>query len=122
MLFAQIEDLEGINQAQAIAAVDGVDVLFVGPADLKMALEASDAEEKPTYGDALQRVSDAANAHGKRSGILVRDQGSLPQLLACGYTVWPLTQISQFCAPGTNGRFQHFSRFPSGEQNRVQYN
>lgn len=86
LLFTQIEDLEGVNQAQAIAAVDGVDVLFVGPADLKMALEASDAEEKPTYGDALQRVSDAANAYGKRSGILVRDQGSLPQLLACGYT------------------------------------
>ena len=33
LLFAQIESLEALNNVEAIAAVDGVDVLFVGPAD-----------------------------------------------------------------------------------------
>lgn len=86
LFFAQIEDMAGVEQVEAIAAVNGVDVLFVGPADLKLSLETADAEEKMTYEAAMQRIKAAANANKKRAGILTRDHHSVLQLFESGFS------------------------------------
>jgi len=86
LLFAQIEDLAGVNQSEAIATVNGVDVLFVGPADLKLALANETVPEKPTFDDALHRVAAAAAKHGKRAGILLRDHLQVDTLRTLGYS------------------------------------
>lgn len=51
LLLAQIECLEGVRNAEAIAGVPGVDVLFVGPADLQLSLSIS--KGAPGYDEAL---------------------------------------------------------------------
>jgi 2-dehydro-3-deoxyglucarate aldolase/4-hydroxy-2-oxoheptanedioate aldolase len=81
---AQIESLEGVEQAKAIAAVPGVDVLFVGPADLRFDLNARQATR--SYEDCLAVVIDAAREAGKAAGILVRDVKDLPGLRQQGFT------------------------------------
>ncbi len=86
LFFAQIEDLKGVEHAEAIAAVDGVDVLFVGPADLKLGLSTIDSKNKPTYEQALKRVVNAAKNHGKRPGILVRDHQDISVLRESGFS------------------------------------
>ncbi|WP_353130274.1 HpcH/HpaI aldolase family protein [Parapedobacter pyrenivorans] len=86
LFFAQIEDLSGIDNIDAIAAVDGVDVLFVGPADLKLALAAAVKPNKPTFEDALQQVAAAATKQGKQAGILLRDHAQLPVMRSLGYS------------------------------------
>ena len=87
IFMAQIEDAEGVRNAKEIAAVDGVDVLFVGPADLKLALRHQPTEnEALTYEDALTTVSESAKAHGKKSGILMRSIGDFEQLKKSGYS------------------------------------
>jgi 2-keto-3-deoxy-L-rhamnonate aldolase RhmA len=85
-LFAQIEDADGVFAAEAIAAVDGVDVLFVGPADLKLALATAAAPQQFTFEDALRQVADAAAAHGKQAGILLRDHTQIQPMKSLGYT------------------------------------
>ena len=85
LILAQIESAEAVGNVQAIAAVDGIDVLFVGPADLAFDLKAS--ASSLTYAGSLQTVADAARAAGKQAGILTRDDKDLPVLLAQGYTV-----------------------------------
>ena len=52
----------------AIAAVEGIDVVFIGPADLTHRLE-TDPNVNWTLDDAISRVSDAAERHGKSWGI-----------------------------------------------------
>lgn len=84
LLFAQIETLAGVEQVEAIAKVPGVDVLFVGPADLKLSLAAH--QSNITYEDALVRVITAANAAGIHTGILARERNDVPKLLAMGFT------------------------------------
>ncbi|MFH1498699.1 MAG: aldolase/citrate lyase family protein [Verrucomicrobiota bacterium] len=84
MLFAQIESVKGIANVDAIAGVDGVEVLFVGPADLKLSL--STAPAAPSYLDALDSVIRAAKAHAVRAGILVRDRGDTETLVKQGFT------------------------------------
>ncbi|MDP6124151.1 MAG: aldolase/citrate lyase family protein [Candidatus Latescibacteria bacterium] len=66
-LVCQIETPEAVENAEAIAAIDGVDLLFVGPADLSLRLEHS--ETGATLDDAIETVRAAAAKHGKRWGI-----------------------------------------------------
>jgi 2-keto-3-deoxy-L-rhamnonate aldolase RhmA len=70
---AQIETQEALDQAEEIAAVPGIDVLFVGPADLGARL-------KPgiTLDQAIGRTAAAAARHGKTWGI----PAGTPELLA----------------------------------------
>src|SRR5690606_29206354 len=72
LLFAQIEDVEGVHNANEIAAVAEVDVLFVGPADLKLALKHNAAADL-SFETSLEMVAAAAAANNKKAGILVRD-------------------------------------------------
>ena len=84
MLIAQIETLDAVDEAAVIAAVDGIDVLFVGPADLQHDL----AVRQPAAGfeDCLDRVVAAARAAGKAAGILVREPGDLPRRAEQGFS------------------------------------
>jgi len=64
VVIAQIEEPEGVEAAVDIAAVDGVDALFLGPADLSVAYgyEHQTSEELMS---ALERVGQACKAAGK---------------------------------------------------------
>ena len=81
----QIESVGALHEADEIAAIDGVDVLFVGPADLTHSLGLPGRFDDETYLAALRTVVDACAAHGKAAGILVYDLGVVPGLLELGY-------------------------------------
>ncbi len=82
----QIETVEAINNIDAIAAVDGADVLFVGPTDLSYNMGIRDQLESAQFKDALKKVSDAARKHGKAAGILVHAPQLVPMVRELGYT------------------------------------
>jgi 4-hydroxy-2-oxoheptanedioate aldolase len=69
----QIESAAAAGQADQIAAIDGVDVLFVGPQDLSHNLGVPGDLQAPAYLAAVERVRAAAARHGKACGLLVRD-------------------------------------------------
>jgi 2-dehydro-3-deoxyglucarate aldolase/4-hydroxy-2-oxoheptanedioate aldolase len=81
----QIESAGALAEADAIAAIDGVDVLFVGPADLTHSLGIPGQFGSNGYKDALETVAAACRAHGKSPGILVYDTAVVPGLLEIGY-------------------------------------
>ena len=72
-LSIQIETPEAVELADQIAAVDGVDWLFVGPADLSVTLGVPGEFLHPKCVDALKRVDAAVKKAGKSWGILSRD-------------------------------------------------
>jgi 2-keto-3-deoxy-L-rhamnonate aldolase RhmA len=82
----QIETSEAVNRIDEIAAVDGADVLFVGPTDLSYNMGIRDQLESAQFTDALRRVSDAAKKHGKAAGILVHNNALVPKVRDLGYT------------------------------------
>ncbi|MDF9796955.1 4-hydroxy-2-oxoheptanedioate aldolase [Catalinimonas alkaloidigena] len=67
----QIETLEALNHLDAIAALAGLDVLFIGPADLSMALGIFGQLDHPTFKDALKAIVNAAQKAKKATGILL---------------------------------------------------
>jgi 4-hydroxy-2-oxoheptanedioate aldolase len=81
----QIESAGAVDEVDQIASIDGVDVLFVGPADLSHSLGVPGQFESKPYVGAIERVLDACRAHGKSPGILVYDTAVVPHLLELGF-------------------------------------
>jgi 2-keto-3-deoxy-L-rhamnonate aldolase RhmA len=89
LLLVQIETAAALAALDDIAAVPGVDVLFVGPSDLATSLgiwPAGMAEMPPAYAEAIARVPRVAREHGKHAGILVYDNEIAKRCIELGYT------------------------------------
>ncbi len=96
----QIESTGGLADADMIAAIDGVDVLFVGPADLSHSLRIPGQFQHADYLAALERVVAACRAHGKAAGILVYDTSVVPRHLELGFTFVGIGADAAFVAEG----------------------
>ena len=96
----QIESVGGLRDADEIAAIDGVDVLFVGPADLSHSLGIPGQVQHADYLAALDRVVAACRAHGKAAGILVYDTAVVPRHLELGFTFVGIGADAAFVAEG----------------------
>ena len=88
----QIETRGAVEQAREIAAVDGVDVLFVGPSDLGAALGTTDLP--------LEDVIAAAHGGGKVAGILARSREDADRFIAQGFRFVGVGSDSLFLAQG----------------------
>lgn len=89
LVVVQIETAEAVDAAEAIAAVDGVDVLFVGPLDLSVNLGCPGDFSPPHFVAALERVIQATEKHGKAAGILSRPE-FVQQHIALGFRLLAL--------------------------------
>jgi len=71
LLGVMIEDVEGVENVEDIAAVEGIDLLFVGPGDLSHSYgmeRAGAAVTQPQVVEAFDRVGEACRQHGKVMG------------------------------------------------------
>jgi 4-hydroxy-2-oxoheptanedioate aldolase len=65
----QVETAEGLANADAIAATDGVDIVFVGPGDLSVSIDAMGPAGAERLARATETIIGAALAHGRTAGI-----------------------------------------------------
>jgi 2-keto-3-deoxy-L-rhamnonate aldolase RhmA len=70
-LFCQIETAEGAENADEIAAVDGIDCLWIGHFDLSVSLGIPGQFDHPKFLKAVERTIAAARKHKKALGRLV---------------------------------------------------
>jgi len=92
----QIETKSSINHIDDIAAIDGVDVLFVGPNDLSLALGVFGQLDHPLYQQAIKEVARAAKKYNKAAGVLLMDGKEYEMYFQLGY---------RFLACGADGSF-----------------
>lgn len=69
-LIVQIESRLGAENAAAIAAIEGVDAIFIGPADLSTNMGFAGDASQPEVQTAIKSTIDTVLAHGKACGIL----------------------------------------------------
>jgi 4-hydroxy-2-oxoheptanedioate aldolase len=80
----QIEDPEPLEDLEAIASLEGVDMLFFGPGDFSQAIGAPGRMDHPLIRETRERIARVCAEHGKLAGT-VGDPASLPELTAMGY-------------------------------------
>jgi 4-hydroxy-2-oxoheptanedioate aldolase len=98
-IVVQIEDREAVEDVDAIAATPGIDILFVGPADLSQSYGIPLQTGHAIMQDAIARVAAAAARHGKWWGIPVgtAEQGQRyydmgARFISCGAAIVILQQ------------------------------
>ncbi len=110
LVVAQIESPHGVAAARAIASVDGVDVLFVGPSDLSHALGCFGRLDDPAYAGALRAVVDACDAQGKAAGVLAASPEDAERYLAEGYRFVGVSGDGGFLARGAGAAASELRR------------
>lgn len=80
----QIEDREAVEDIEAIAAVPGVDVLFVGPADISQSYGVRLQTEHKSVQEAIHRVTEAAKANGVAWGLPAAPPDAFEKYLRMG--------------------------------------
>lgn len=82
---AQIEDVEALDHLEDIAKTPGVDVLFVGPADLSQSMGCPGETTRDEIVEVLRRVAAACKKYGKYAGAPSTSLERTERLLDMGY-------------------------------------
>ena len=108
-LLVQIESIRGLDNAAAIAAVDGVDGVFVGPSDLAAALGHLGETGHADVTAAVERAGREIMAAGKPAGILIPDEKLAHHYLALGFTFVAVGVDTMLLARATSDLRQRFA-------------
>lgn len=69
LLAIQVETAEGLGNIEAIAAVDGIDLIFIGPGDLSVSIDAMGPANQKKLEAAIEAIAAAAVSAGRTVGI-----------------------------------------------------
>ena len=88
MVIPQIETLEGLNAVEAIAAVPGVDALWLGHFDLTNFMGLPGQFQHPDYVAGVKRIAAACASHGKTAAFLATDNQSASEYMGHGFRLF----------------------------------
>jgi len=86
-LWCQIEDAAALPHLDAIAAIEDIDCLFLGRADLALSLGV-DSQNDPKVIDAVRATAEAGARHSRAVGIYIGSPSEIADLAALGITVF----------------------------------
>lgn len=98
-VIAQIEDAEALDEIDAIAAVAGIDALFVGRIDLTISLGCTSPDD-PRVVAAVERIVDACRRAGRASGMFLGRASDVPGWRAKGASLFLLGSDHGFIRAG----------------------
>jgi 2-keto-3-deoxy-L-rhamnonate aldolase RhmA len=113
LTIVMLESPEAVANADAIAAVSGVDVLFIGTSDLTAELGISGQMGHPKVIDAYQAVGDACRRHGKFLGMGgVYDEENASRYVAMGARFLLTGSDHSYVVTGAGQRVSFFNGLP----------
>jgi 2-keto-3-deoxy-L-rhamnonate aldolase RhmA len=99
VVIAQIEDVEALDEIEAIARVEGIDALFIGRADLTVALGAESPDDAIVV-DAVRKICRAAAAANRPVGMFLARPSDVPQWRDEGASLFLLSSDQEFLLKG----------------------
>ncbi|WP_105384464.1 HpcH/HpaI aldolase family protein [Neorhizobium alkalisoli] len=96
VLAIQIETAEGLANVDDIVAVDGVDVIFVGPGDLSVSIDALGPAGAEKLDAAITKIASAARKAGKAVGIFRPSADDVQKWSEAGITFVMLASDTMF--------------------------
>lgn len=96
VLAVQIESAQGLANIDEIAAVEGIDTLYIGPGDLALSLGAMGPAGRPVLERAIATIVASCKRHGRPVGTFCMTPDHLAQSIAQGMTFVTLGSDSVF--------------------------
>ena len=84
-LIVQAEHIDAVGNIDAIAAVDGIDAVFIGPYDLSASMGKTGQVDDPEVVGAIERVREACRQNGVALGYFGVDAASVEPYIERGY-------------------------------------
>jgi 2-keto-3-deoxy-L-rhamnonate aldolase RhmA len=106
-VIAQIEDREALDELDAIAAVEGIDALFVGRMDLTVSMGAQTPDDASVV-DAVRAVVNSARRHGVAVGMFTATVEQARQWSAEGVSLFLLASDQQWVLQGAHALVANF--------------
>jgi len=121
LVIVQIETKEGVENAEAIAAVPGVGGLFFGGDDMRLSLglPLDTPLSHPILTEMVHRISGAAQAHSKLAGAVAPNAICLEQLLLAGYTLIAAASDVRSIKLGSTATAKDYRRYYSQYQEKT---
>lgn len=101
VVIGQIEDIEALDNLDAILDVDGIDCYFIGRSDLTLSMGHTDRDH-PDVIAAVEDITRRAVAKGRRVGTFTANLDELPKWRDMGMTLFMLGSEQGFMINGTN--------------------
>jgi 2-keto-3-deoxy-L-rhamnonate aldolase RhmA len=99
-VIVQIEDIAALDNVADIAAVDGVDCLFIGRVDLAVAMQKSIFDSEVM--DAVKSICDEARTASTAVGMFAPNTEELPAWLEAGASLFLLSSDQSLLLTGAN--------------------
>jgi len=99
VVVVQIEEPEGVEASNAIAAIEGVDALFAGPADLAVCYGTTDQTSASVRG-AMRDTGASAKAHGKSYMTFAANAAPTEELHGLGVNMFCIASEHAFMLQG----------------------
>lgn len=120
LAFAMIETAEAMQNLESIAATPGLDGLYVGPADLSLAigqgrLTPGFDREEPEMIEALQRIVRACKANGLHSGLHCGTADYAAKAIGWGFDMTTVSGDSRLLAASAGASVARFRELVSAE-------
>jgi 2-dehydro-3-deoxyglucarate aldolase/4-hydroxy-2-oxoheptanedioate aldolase len=107
----QIETLQAVEECEAIAAIDGVDALFIGPADLSQSLGVTGQFFHEKCVKAIERIGHACRNQGKHLAAVVWNEKHAQLLYDNGCRLLSPTNDVKLVVAGVKAVKEEFAKF-----------
>ena len=100
LLAIQIETAEGLQNIEAIASVQGIDVIFIGPGDLSVSLNAMGPENAERLNQAITDIVTTSEKAGKVTGMFRLSADDVNDWRGLGVSFFVVASDTMFLAAG----------------------
>jgi 4-hydroxy-2-oxoheptanedioate aldolase len=100
VLAVQVETAEGLANIAEIAAVEGIDIIFIGPGDLSVSIDAMGPAGKDKLNTAIETITRTALAAGRTVGIFRPSSDDIGTWSAAGISFFLLASDTMFLGAG----------------------
>jgi 4-hydroxy-2-oxoheptanedioate aldolase len=91
-----VETAEGLANIDEIAAVEGIDVIFIGPGDLSVSIDAMGPAGQEKLTKAIETITTAALTSGKTVGLFRPASDDIGRWRAAGISFFILASDTMF--------------------------
>jgi 2-keto-3-deoxy-L-rhamnonate aldolase RhmA len=121
IVIAVIEEARAVERIDEIAATPGIDVLFIGTADLSFSLGLRGRQDEHLLNEAIDKIAAAARRHGKYLGRPARNADQVAQYREQGFQVLQCMTELGFMTAGVKSLLEPAGIRPLAQEKRALY-
>ncbi|MCL5671653.1 MAG: aldolase/citrate lyase family protein [Acidobacteria bacterium] len=121
MVIANIEEAKAVDNIEAIASTEGLDVLFIGTSDLSFSLGFRGRQDHPRVQEAIGEIVKAAQKHNKILGAPVGDPDLMKKFMNWGFLFFQASTELRLMAAGARQFLEPLGKLSAESKPRPLY-